>query len=61
MTTSARPGRIPSEGLTYGEAGPAIETVWNVTAAGDALYAGVAPAGLFKSTDGGLTWAHVKA
>lgn len=49
-----------SEGLTYGEDGPAIETVWNVTGAGDALYAGVAPAGLFKSADGGLTWEHVR-
>lgn len=49
-----------SEGLTYGEDGPAIETVWNVTGAGDTLYAGVAPAGLFKSADGGRTWEHVK-
>ena len=49
-----------SEGLTYGEDGPAIETVWNVTGAGDTLYAGVAPAGLFKSADGGRSWEHVR-
>ena len=48
-----------SEGLTYGDEGPKVTTVWNVTAGKDAIYAGVEPAGLFKSTDGGATWAHV--
>ena len=33
--------------------GPKVATVWNVTAGLDGLYAGVEPAGLFKSTDGG--------
>ncbi len=54
-------------GLTYEndadadpEAVPAITRVWNVTAVGDAIYAGVEPAGLFRSDDGGLTWSHVK-
>ncbi|MGZ6271510.1 MAG: WD40/YVTN/BNR-like repeat-containing protein [Candidatus Limnocylindrales bacterium] len=49
-----------SEGLTYGEDGPKIRTVWNVTPAHGALFAGVEPAGLFRSTDGGRTWAHVE-
>jgi hypothetical protein len=49
-----------SEGLTYGDGGPKVKTVWNVTATKDAIYAGVEPAGLFKSTDGGATWRHVE-
>jgi photosystem II stability/assembly factor-like uncharacterized protein len=34
--------------------------VWNVTSGHDALYAGVEPAGLFRSRDGGATWQHVE-
>ena len=49
-----------SEGLTYGDDGPKIATVWNVTATKDAIYAGVEPAGLFRSTDHGATWQHVE-
>ncbi len=48
-----------SEGLTYGDDGPKIPTVWNVTPAHGSLYAGVEPAGLFRSDDGGATWTHV--
>jgi len=48
-----------SEGLTYGDDGPKVKTVWNVTATKDAIYAGVEPAGLFRSTDHGATWQHV--
>jgi photosystem II stability/assembly factor-like uncharacterized protein len=48
-----------SEGLTYGDDGPKIETIWNLTPAGRTLYAGVEPAGLFRSDDGGRTWSHV--
>jgi photosystem II stability/assembly factor-like uncharacterized protein len=48
-----------SEGLTYGGEGPEITQVWCVTQAHGALYAGVEPAGLFKSQDGGATWQHV--
>ena len=46
-------------GLTYGDAGPTIDTMWHVTAAHGVLYAGAAPAGLFRSTDDGTTWEHV--
>jgi len=51
-----------SEGLTYGDAesAPRLETVWNLSAAHGVLYAGVEPAGLFRSEDGGATWRHVE-
>jgi photosystem II stability/assembly factor-like uncharacterized protein len=49
-----------SEGLTYGDAGPKVAKVWNVAQGLDGLYAGVDPAGLFRSTDGGSTWQHVE-
>ena len=48
-----------SEGMTYGDDGPQVKTVWNVTAAHGTVYAGVEPAGLFRSPDGGRTWQHV--
>jgi photosystem II stability/assembly factor-like uncharacterized protein len=50
-----------SIGLTYGdtEADPAVVNVWNITPVGDAVYAGVEPAGLFRSEDGGVSWTHV--
>jgi len=47
------------DGLTYGDGGPAIEQVWRVQPAHGALYAGVDPVGLFRSEDGGQTWAEV--
>ena len=49
-----------SEGLTYGDDGPKVATVWNVTAGTDGIYAGVEPAGLFRSLDRGKTWEHVE-
>jgi photosystem II stability/assembly factor-like uncharacterized protein len=49
-----------SDGLSYGDAEPGIKTVWNVTAAHGTVYAGVEPAGLFRSGDGGRTWDHVE-
>jgi photosystem II stability/assembly factor-like uncharacterized protein len=47
-------------GLTYGEGGPPITTMWHLTAAHGALYAGADPAGLFRSMDQGQTWTHVE-
>jgi photosystem II stability/assembly factor-like uncharacterized protein len=50
-----------SAGLTYGDAGEPIKTVWSLATTPDgALLAGVEPAGLFRSTDRGATWAHVE-
>jgi photosystem II stability/assembly factor-like uncharacterized protein len=49
-----------SEGLTYGDEGPKIPTIWNLTPAHGSLYAGVEPAGLFRSDDRGATWGHVE-
>ena len=49
-----------SAGLAY-EAGAApIKTVWSVAPGVDGLYAGVEPAGLFHSEDGGQSWRHVE-
>jgi photosystem II stability/assembly factor-like uncharacterized protein len=49
-----------SEGLTYGDDGPKITRIWNVTADRHGkIYAGVEPAGLFRSRDKGATWEHV--
>ena len=49
-----------SEGMTYGDDGPKLKTVWNVTVSNGTIYAGVEPAGLFRSDDGGATWTHVE-
>jgi len=49
-----------SEGLRYEEGKEPVKAVWSLMAAEDALYAGVQPAGLFRSTDGGATWSHVE-
>ena len=50
-----------SEGLTYGDDAEKIATIWSLaTGPGDAMYAGVEPAGLFRSGDGGATWQHVE-
>lgn len=49
-----------SQGLTYGDDGPSMKTVWNVTPAASGIFAGVEPAGLFQSTDRGDTWTHVE-
>jgi hypothetical protein len=51
-----------SNGMTYGdgEGAPKITAVWNVTPVNGSVYAGVGPAGLFRSADGGETWQHVE-
>lgn len=48
-----------SEGLAYAEGLAPVTTVWTVKPAHGRLYAGVDPAGLFVSDDGGLTWSPV--
>lgn len=45
--------------LTYGDTGPELKEVWHLQPAHGLLYAGVAPAGLFCSADGGQSWAEV--
>ncbi len=50
-----------SDGLTYGDDGPRLTQVWNVAADRfGTVYAGVEPAGLFRSRDAGVTWEHVE-
>lgn len=49
-----------SEGLAYESGETPIKAVWSLAQGKDCLYAGVEPAGLFKSMDGGETWQHVE-
>ena len=48
-----------SQGLAYDEGAQPISTVWCLAAAHGRLYAGVQPAGLFQSDDGGESWRHL--
>jgi photosystem II stability/assembly factor-like uncharacterized protein len=48
-----------SEGLAYAAGDTPIKSVWSVASAGGRLYAGVEPAGLFRSDDAGQSWRHV--
>ncbi len=50
-----------STGLAYAEGQPGISAVWSLAAAHGRIYAGVEPAGLFVSDDGGVTFAPVPA
>lgn len=50
---------ISSEGITYGDQGPAVRQIWHLRSVGGSLLAGVDPAGLFKSDDGGQTWSEL--
>ncbi len=58
--TSARRGTHSSAGLTYSEGEEPIRSVWSLAPAHGRLYAGVQPAGLFRSDDAGQTWSHVE-
>ena len=56
--------RHSSEGLTYADDAPwePLKTVWSLATTPDgAILAGVEPAGLFRSEDGGTTWRQVTA
>jgi photosystem II stability/assembly factor-like uncharacterized protein len=48
-----------SAGLAYPEGEEPIKSVWSLAPAAGSLYAGVEPAGLFRSDDGGESWRHV--
>jgi len=48
-----------SAGLAYPEGETPIKAVWSLAKSGESLYAGVDPAGLFRSDDGGETWNHL--
>jgi photosystem II stability/assembly factor-like uncharacterized protein len=49
-----------SEGLAYEEGKEPVKAVWSLAARNGSLYAGVQPAGLFRSDDGGQTWSHIE-
>jgi photosystem II stability/assembly factor-like uncharacterized protein len=48
-----------SEGLAYEAGEEPIKTAWSLAPAAGGLYAGVEPAGLFRSADNGQSWRHV--
>jgi photosystem II stability/assembly factor-like uncharacterized protein len=49
-----------SEGLKYAAGEEPIKSVWSIAPSSHGLYAGVQPAGLFHSEDGGQSWRHVE-
>jgi photosystem II stability/assembly factor-like uncharacterized protein len=49
-----------SQGLAYGEGEEPIKAVWSLAKRNGTLYAGVQPAGLFRSEDGGETFEHLE-
>lgn len=49
-----------SEGLAYAEGEEPVASAWSLAPGHGGLYAGVQPAGLFHSTDGGKGWSHVQ-
>jgi photosystem II stability/assembly factor-like uncharacterized protein len=48
-----------SEGLAYDEGQDPVRSVWYVRRGNGSLYAGVEPAGLFRSDDDGISWTHI--
>ncbi len=49
-----------SEGLAYQAGQEPVKTVWSLASDGGAVYAGVQPAGLFRSEDEGRSWRHLE-
>jgi photosystem II stability/assembly factor-like uncharacterized protein len=47
------------DGLAYEADEEPVKSVWSVAPAAGILYAGVEPAGLFRSEDDGVSWRHV--
>ena len=52
--------RLPADPAFAEGAPEPVKAVWSLAAAPGALYAGVAPAALFVSRDGGATWRHLE-
>jgi hypothetical protein len=48
-----------SEGLAYPEGEQPVKSAWSIAIGAAHLYAGVEPAGLFRSDDGGHSWQHL--
>lgn len=48
-----------SAGLAYPAGETPIKSVWSLACGAGALYAGVEPAGLFRSDDDGASWTHL--
>ena len=54
-------GEVARDGAGDGPPRRSVTTVWSLaTGPNGMLYAGVEPAGLFRSADGGRTWSHVE-
>lgn len=49
-----------SEGLSYAEGDDPVKSVWYLKPSNGSLYAGVEPAGLFRSGDKGKKWKHIE-
>jgi photosystem II stability/assembly factor-like uncharacterized protein len=49
----------PAGSLSLGGGAEAVRSVWSLGPSRDCLYAGVEPAALFRSGDGGRSWEHV--
>jgi photosystem II stability/assembly factor-like uncharacterized protein len=49
-----------SAGLAYEAGKDPVKSVWSLARGADGLYAGVEPAGLFRSEDGGESWQHIE-
>ncbi|WP_423744704.1 glycosyl hydrolase (plasmid) [Haladaptatus sp. SPP-AMP-3] len=51
----------PDAGESWNDLGVSTGSVWSVSATATAVYAGTAPAHLYRSTDRGRTWSEVNA
>lgn len=47
------------DGLAYGEGEEPVKATWSLARRNGSLFAGVEPAGLFRSDDGGQSWRHL--